>query len=106
MIRARFDGVTVAEADHTVMLEGNHYIPPDSLSVEHLERTGHHTLCPWKGIVSYYSVVVGDQRYENAAWTYRHPILWARRIKSHVAFGPAVEIEVDSQAEIPDGGRR
>jgi uncharacterized protein (DUF427 family) len=61
----------------------------------HFERTGSHSLCPWKAIASYYSVTVGDQRYKNAAGTYRHPSPLARRIKDHVAFWPFVAVEVD-----------
>jgi uncharacterized protein (DUF427 family) len=95
MIRACLAGVTLAESEHAVMVEGNHYFPPDSLNMAHLERTRSHSLCPWKGIASYYTVTVGDQQYKNAAWTYRHPSPLARRIKNHVAFWPFVAIEVD-----------
>jgi uncharacterized protein (DUF427 family) len=95
MIRALLAGVTLAETDRTVMVEGNHYFPPASVSIGHLEPTRSHSLCPWKGIASYYSVIVGDQRYKNGAWTYRHPSPLARRIKNHVAFWPPVVVEVD-----------
>jgi uncharacterized protein (DUF427 family) len=105
MIRASFAGATVAKANHTVVMEGNHYFPPDSLNTQYFEPTGYHSLCPWKGIATYYSVIVGDQRYKNAAWTYRHPSPWARRIKDHVAFWPGVLIEVDDGAG-PDGEDR
>ena len=95
MIRALLAGVTLAETDHTVMVEGNHYFPPDSLNTGHFEPTRSRSLCPWKGIASYYSVIAGDQRHKNAAWTYRHPSPLARRIKNHVAFWPPVIIQVD-----------
>lgn len=97
MIRACLDGVTLAEADHTVVVEGNHYFPPESLNMDHFERSRAHSLCLWKGVASYYSVTVGDQRYTNAAWSYRRPGRLARRIKDHVAFWPFVGIEVDDR---------
>jgi uncharacterized protein (DUF427 family) len=104
MIRARVDGVTLA-SDHTELVEGNHYFPPDRLNVAHFERTRSNSLCLWKGIASYYSVTVGDQHHKNAAWTYRHPSPLARRIKNHVAFWPFVDIEVD-EPDTPDGKER
>ena len=104
MIRAQLDGVTLAEAEHTVVVEGNHYFPPESLNMQHFERSRTRSLCPWKGVASYYSVIVGDQRYKNGAWTYRHPSPLARRIKDHVAFWPFVTVEVDDREAIV--GRR
>jgi uncharacterized protein (DUF427 family) len=95
MIRALLAGVTLAETDRAVMVDGNHHFPPGGVSVGHLEPTSSHSLCPWTGIASYSRVMVGDQRYKVGAWTYRHPSPLARRIKSHVAFWPPVMVEID-----------
>lgn len=91
-VRAVFNGVTIAESRDTVLLEGNHYFPPDSVNHEHLERTRMKTLCPWKGIASYFTVSADGVTDRNAAWTYRHPSPLARRIKGHVAFWSGVEV--------------
>ncbi len=95
MIRAIFAGTTVAETDHTVMVEGNHYFPPDAVRGEYLTKTRSHSLCPWKGIASYYTVTVDGAEFPNGAWTYPHPSPLARRIKNHVAFWPGVHIDID-----------
>lgn len=97
-MRAVFNGVTVAESDRTVLLEGNHYFPPDAVRSEYLQPTHTKTLCPWKGIASYYTVSAGGARARNAAWTYRHPSPLARRIKNHIAFWREVELRDNTEA--------
>ncbi len=99
MIRAVIASTTVAESDHTVIVEGNHYFPPDTIRTELFAETRSHSLCPWKGIASYYTLTVPEAELANAAWTYRHPTPLARRIKNHVAFGPGVRIETDHTAD-------
>jgi uncharacterized protein (DUF427 family) len=91
-MKATWNGVTIAESDHTVLVEGNHYFPPDSVNHEHLRPTWMKSLCLWKGLASYYTVVAGHHANVNAAWTYRHPCLWIRKIRDHVAFSHGVEI--------------
>jgi uncharacterized protein (DUF427 family) len=91
-VRATWNGVTIAESDHTVFVEGNYYFPPESVNHEHLKRTWMKSLCPWKGLASYYTVVAGDHVNVNAAWTYRHPYPWIRKIRDHVAFWHGVEV--------------
>ncbi len=91
-MKATLNGVTLAESDETVFLEGNHYFPPDAVKGEHLVKTRLHTLCPWKGIASYYTVQMDGQSAHNAAWSYRRPWPWIRRIREYVAFSSAVEV--------------
>lgn len=91
-VRAVWDGEVIAESDDTVYLEGNHYFPPESLDRRFLAPSRLRTLCPWKGIAGYYSLESGGKRAASAAWTYRHPFPWIRKIRGHVAFGEAVEI--------------
>lgn len=97
MPRAVFNGTVIAESDATVVVEGNHYFPPQSLNLEHFEeRHGYHTTCPWKGLASYYDVVVDGEKAEAVAWTYRDLSRAAAEIKDHVAFYPKVKIEGDA----------
>lgn len=72
-MRAVWNGAVIAESDRTVKLEGNHYFPPDSLNREYFADSRRKSVCPWKGLASYYTVEVGGERNEGAAWTYRHP---------------------------------
>jgi uncharacterized protein (DUF427 family) len=91
-MRAMWSGVVLAQSDETKVVEGNHYFPPDSISHEYFVKSSTHSLCPWKGIASYYTVSVGGRDYRDAAWFYPHPFALARKIKNHVAFYGGVAI--------------
>lgn len=72
-MKAMWNGKTIAESDQTIEIEGNQYFPPDSIKEEYFEQSNTHTTCPWKGLASYYHVVVDDKRNEDAAWYYPIP---------------------------------
>lgn len=93
MPRAVWKGTVLAESADTVVVEGNHYFPEDSLKREHFEPSSAHSLCFWKGIASYYTVVVDGERNANAAWYYRRPSFLARKVKGRVAFWKGVRVE-------------
>lgn len=97
-VRAVWNGVVLAESDETVVVEGNHYFPPDSLRREVFTESSSTTLCFWKGIASYYSITVNGVTNRDAAWYYRHPSPFARKIKNRVAFWNGVEIVTDDHA--------
>ena len=87
MTKAVVNGVVIASSDDTVVVEGNHYFPPGSLRKEFFEPTETHTLCPWKGRASYYTVEVADtEPLTDAAWYYPEPKTEAAEIKNYVAF--------------------
>ena len=92
--QAVFNDQVIAESGVAVLLEGNVYFPPESVRAEFLHRTRAKSLCPWKGVASYYAVEVDGVSDRNAAWTYRHPSPLARRIKDHVAFWHGVHVDV------------
>lgn len=92
-MKAVWNGAVLAESDDTIVVEGNHYFPPDALHQEHVRESTHHTTCPWKGEASYYDIVVGDRVNENAAWTYPAPKEAAAEIRDHVAFWKGVAVE-------------
>ena len=93
MARAIWNGQTLAESNDTVVVEGNHYFPPDSLNRELFSDSDTHTHCGWKGEASYYDVVAGGERNADAAWFYPDPKPKAAYIKDHVAFWKGVVIE-------------
>ena len=93
MAKAIWNGTTIAESDATVMVEGNHYFPADSVNTEHLAESSTHTLCPWKGKASYFDVVVDEQVNKDAAWYYPDPKRAAEQIKGCVAFWRGVRVE-------------
>ena len=93
MARAVWKGATLAESDRCEMVEGNHYFPADAVRREHLRPSSTHTTCPWKGIASYYDVVVNGEVNRDAAWFYPEPKPAAANIKDHVAFWRGVAVE-------------
>lgn len=92
-MRAIYQGRVIAQSDATVVVEGNHYFPRDAVDAAALEPSAHHTTCPWKGVASYYHVVVDGTRNENAAWFYPDPKPAAAEIRDRIAFWRGVRVE-------------
>jgi len=92
MPKAVWNGTVIAESDATVIVEGNHYFPPESVKQEYFADSATNTRCPWKGLASYYSVEVDGEVNTDAAWYYPAPSNAAAEIKDHVAFWRGVQI--------------
>lgn len=92
MPRAVWNGVTIAESDDTVVVEGNHYFPRGSVNREYLHDSSTHTTCPWKGEASYYDVVVDGNTNRDAAWYYPSPSDAAREIQDRIAFWKGIDV--------------
>ena len=93
MPKATWNGTVIAESDETVVVEGNHYFPRDSIKSEFFESSSSQTVCPWKGTASYFDVVVDGERNPGAAWYYLDPKSAASEIKDHVAFWRGVSVD-------------
>ena len=91
-MKAIWNGITIAESDETIVVEGNHYFPPHAVNMDVLAPSDTTTTCPWKGVASYYSIVVEDERNQDAAWYYPHPKQAASHIKDYIAFWRGVEV--------------
>lgn len=91
-MRAIYNDEVIAESDNTVVIEGNHYFPPDSVKKEFLKASPIHTTCPWKGVASYYDVMVNGDKADNAAWYYPAPQTLAEGIKGYIAFWHGVKV--------------
>ena len=91
-MKAVWNGVTLAESDDTIVVEGNHYFPSDSVHGEYFEDSATHTTCSWKGEASYYHVIVEGKENPDAAWFYPSPKDAAAQIKDYVAFWKGVEV--------------
>jgi uncharacterized protein (DUF427 family) len=92
MATAIFNGQVIAESDETIVVEGNHYFPPESIKSEHFVDHDRTSLCGWKGTANYYTVSVGDESAEAAAWYYATPLEKATNITNYVAFYSAVTV--------------
>lgn len=92
MPTATFNGQVIAQSNDTVVVEGNHYFPRDSVKDEYLKYSDVKTNCPWKGEASYYDVVVGDKTAGHAAWYYPSTKDQAKNIEGMVAFWNGVTV--------------
>ncbi|MDQ3257582.1 MAG: DUF427 domain-containing protein [Acidobacteriota bacterium] len=92
-MKATWRGKVIAESDDTVVVEGNHYFPSDSINREHFRESAKHTACPWKGEASYYDVVVDGEVNKDAAWYYPQTKEAANNIQGRVAFWRGVVVE-------------
>ena len=92
MPKAVFNKTVIADFNDTILLEGDHYFPPESVNMKYLQVSDTSTMCSWKGTAIYYNVVVDDLVSNDAAWSYRKPSRAGKDIKDHVAFGGDVEI--------------
>src|SRR6185437_13604542 len=91
--KAIWEGTLIAESDRCMVVEGNQYFPPESVRMEFLQPIAGTTVCGWKGIASYYDVVVGDKRNPGAAWYYANPLPAASEIQGRIAFSKGVRVE-------------
>ncbi len=93
MARAVWNGEVVAESDDTVVVEGNHYFPRESLRADLVRESATHTTCPWKGEASYLTLQAPDGTTSaDAVWYYPEPKEAAQQIKGRVAFWKDVKV--------------
>lgn len=91
-MKAIWNNEIIAESENTVVVEGNHYFPPQSVKKEFLSKSPTQTSCPWKGEASYYTLSVNGKINKDAAWYYPSPFEKAQMIKDHVAFWKGVSV--------------
>lgn len=92
-MRAIWNGAVIAASDDTVIVEGNHYFPLSALDRRYLTDSDTHTVCPWKGTASYYSISVDGAVNRDAAWYYPDPKPAAAAVAGRVAFWRGVEVK-------------
>lgn len=99
MTKAIWNGAVLAESDETIVVEGNHYFPPDSINRAYFNPSDKHSTCPWKGEASYYNIEVDGNVNKDAAWYYPAPKEAAGQIKDYVAFWRGVKVVSDEAGE-------
>ena len=92
-MKAIWNNIVIAESDDTVVVENNHYFPPESVNFDYFTPSDHKTTCSWKGEAHYYDITVSGQTNQEAAWYYPEPLEKAEPIKGYVAFWRGVDIE-------------
>lgn len=93
MPKATWNGAVLAESDRCETVEGNQYFPPDSIRREYFRESVTHTTCPWKGVASYYDLVVNGAVNKDAAWYYPQTKPAASNIQGYVAFWHGVKVD-------------
>lgn len=90
-MKASYEGTVIAASENTIVVEGNHYFPESDVKKEYLIPSSTHTICPWKGLASYYDVKVKTVN-KDAAWYYPEPKAAAQEIKGYVAFYKGITV--------------
>lgn len=91
-MKAIWNDTILAESDDTIVIEGNHYFPADSIKKEFFKESETHTTCPWKGEASYFTLDVDGQVNVDASWYYPEVSELAKPIKGRVAFWKGVSV--------------
>ena len=91
-MKAIWNDTVLAESDKTVVVEGNHYFPPEAINSQYFRESSMHTVCPWKGTASYCDIVVDGQVNQGGAWYYPSPSQAAKQIEGYVAFWRGVRV--------------
>lgn len=91
-MKATWNGVTIADSDTTIVLEGNHYFPAESVDRNCLLSSNHRTMCSLKGQASYHDLFVDGNVNPNAAWFYPEPRDGYEHIRGHIAFFKGVQV--------------
>jgi uncharacterized protein (DUF427 family) len=92
-MKAVWNDTVIADSDHIEVVEGNQYFPPDSIDKQYFKPSQTHSVCPWKGTASYYTVDVNGKQNPDAAWYYPQPKDAAKNIEGYVAFWKGVEVK-------------
>jgi uncharacterized protein (DUF427 family) len=92
MATATWNGVVIAESNDTVVVEGNHYFPRESLTAEVVESSKT-TVCPWKGTANYLTLVVDGAENADSIWYYAAPKEAAKEIAGRVAFWKGITVQ-------------
>lgn len=92
-MKAIWNNTVIAESDDTVVIEGNHYFPHDSIITDYFKSSDTNTVCPWKGTASYYTISVNGKENTDAAWFYPEVSDLAKGIKNRIAFWRGIIIE-------------
>lgn len=92
-MKAIWNKQIIAVSEKTIIVEGNHYFPPDTIKKEFFKPSHTHTTCSWKGVASYYNIEVDGKVNQDAAWYYPETKDAANEIEGYVAFWKGVEVK-------------
>lgn len=90
-VRAEWAGVLLADTVDAVRVcetasPPTYYIPPKDVRMDLLTAAPGATVCEWKGQARYWTVRVGDQIAQRAAWSYPRPTRDFAALRDFLAF--------------------
>ena len=96
-MRALWNNTILAESDNTIVIENNHYFPPDSIKKEFFKENNTESTCSWKGQAHYYDIVANGDTNKDAAWYYSEPKEGSvekvgKNFANYIAFWKGVEV--------------
>lgn len=92
-MKAIWNNQVIAASDDIIVVEENPYFPLSSVNKQFLIESNTETICPWKGTASYFSIKIGDNINEDAAWYCKNPNEAAKEIENRIAFWKGVRIK-------------
>ncbi|WP_310476487.1 DUF427 domain-containing protein [Sandarakinorhabdus sp.] len=92
MATATWNGQIIADTADTVIVEGNHYFPADAIDPALLKPSTTTSVCGWKGLANYYTLIVDGAENRDAVWYYADPKPQAAQIKGRLAFWKGVKV--------------
>lgn len=101
-VRVEKDGVILAESRRPLLLfettlPVRYYLPADDVHVA-LTPSATQSVCPYKGVATWWSARIGDQLMEDIAWSYPSPVPENPRIAGLICFrNEWVDLVVDGE---------
>lgn len=91
-MKAMWNDEIIAESEETVVVEGTHYFPRASLREDVLRASDTHTVCPWKGRASYFSLELDGNSSQDAVCYFPDPKPDAKAVRDRVAFRKGIKV--------------
>ena len=85
-MKAIWKNTVLAESDNIIRSQSRDYFPPESVKNEYLRESETHTMDPYRGIATYYDIVIGEDTNKDAAWYFTEAKGANKQINYHVAF--------------------
>jgi uncharacterized protein (DUF427 family) len=91
-MKALWNGETIAVSDKKVVVEQNHYFPPNFVNQALLKKNSETSICPWKGEATYINLVVDGKTNPSAVWSFPKFKDTAKEITEYYSFWKGIGI--------------
>ncbi|KAI9823158.1 MAG: hypothetical protein M1832_002601 [Thelocarpon impressellum] len=100
-VRLSLEGVTIAESSNVaVLLETGlptrYYLPQTSMNWALADPSASTSLCPYKGVAEYFSVIINGTTHRDLIWWYRYPTAESAGIAGRICgYNEKLDVELD-----------